>query len=124
MKVFVVEDSPIVRDRLVAMLWDVRDVEVVGEADNPEDAIGGILRAQPHAIVLDIKLRGGSGISVLEAVKRQAPSTVAIMLTNYANPEFKQKCLGLGADFFFDKTADFEKVKDVLEDLRKSGQAA
>ena len=121
MKVFVVEDSPIVRDRLVAMLWDIEEVEVVGEADNPDDALAEILRIHPDVVVLDIKLRGGSGVSVLYELKYHKPSIKTIMLTNYATPEFRQRCLSLGADYFFDKTCEFEKVKDVLQALGASG---
>ncbi|MEW5890522.1 MAG: response regulator transcription factor [Pseudomonadota bacterium] len=123
MRVFVVEDSPIVRDRLVAMLWDIPAVEVVGEADNQADAVTHIQRLCPDVVVLDIKLRQGTGIGVLEDVKRRAPQTTAIMLTNYANPEFRQRCVSLGADHFFDKTVEFEKVKEILEKLVAS-QAA
>ncbi|MFZ5509408.1 MAG: response regulator [Pseudomonadota bacterium] len=117
MRVFVVEDSPIVRDRLVAMLWDIPAVQVVGEADNQADAVTHIQRLGPDVVVLDIKLRQGTGIGVLEDVKRRAPRTTTIMLTNYANPEFRQRCVSLGADYFFDKTVEFEKVKEVLEKL-------
>lgn len=121
MKVFVVEDSRIVRDSLVALLSDIQDVEIVGDADNPDDAFYNILRLQPQVVVLDIKLRGGSGISLLHMLRQQAPSIKTIMLTNYAGPEFRDRCSAIGADYFFDKTGEFEKVKDVLEHLMAAG---
>lgn len=117
MKVFVVEDSPIVQERLVAMLNDIQHVEVVGVADNAAEAIADILRLQPDAAVLDIKLRVGSGIAVLQAIRRQCASIATIMLTNYATQEFRKECLAMGADYFFDKTAEFEKIRDALEEL-------
>lgn len=117
MKVFVVEDSPIVQERLVAMLNDIQHVEVVGVADNAVDAIAGILRLQPDTVVLDIKLRVGSGIGVLQELRRQSSPVAKIMLTNYASLEFRKQCLAMGADYFFDKTAEFEKIKDALKEL-------
>ncbi len=119
MKVFVVEDSPIVQERLLAMLDAIRHVEVVGLADNADDAIADILRLQPDAAVLDIKLRTGSGIDVLREIRRQGASIATIMLTNYAGQEFRKQCLAMGADYFFDKTGEFEKIKEALEALEE-----
>jgi DNA-binding NarL/FixJ family response regulator len=117
MKVFVVEDSPIVQERLLAMLNDIHQVEVAGVADNTDDAIADILRLRPDAVVLDIKLRVGSGIDVLQEIRRQGSASATIMLTNHANPEFRQHCLGLGANYFFDKTCEFEMVKEALAQI-------
>lgn len=117
MKVFVVEDSPIVRDRLIAMLLDMQSVEVVGQADNRIDAVRGIVEQRPDIVVLDIKLRDGTGIDVLQDIKQKLPAIETIMLTNYATAEFRRRCMSLGAGHFFDKTGEFERIKDVLADM-------
>lgn len=117
MKVLVVEDSPIVQERLLAMLDDLHRVEVVGVTDNTDDAIADILRLQPDAVVLDIKLRGGSGIDVLREIRRHGSASASIMLTNHATQEFRRHCMALGADYFFDKTCEFEMVKEALEQI-------
>ncbi|KAB2937690.1 MAG: response regulator transcription factor [Rhodocyclaceae bacterium] len=121
MRVFVVEDSPIVRERLLEMLSEIDGVDVVGDADNADDAIERILRLMPDVAVLDIKLKRGSGIGVLEQIHRQAPRVATIMLTNFAGAEHRQRCLDAGANYFFDKTEEFESVKDALQDLRAAG---
>ncbi len=118
MRVFVVEDSPIVRERLVEMLSEIEGVDVIGNADNADDAVEDILRLHPDVAVLDIKLRSGSGIAVLEQIRRKAPGMATIMLTNYASPEHRQRCLSAGANYFFDKTEEFESIKGALENLR------
>ncbi len=118
MRVYVVEDSPIVRERLLEMLAEIEGVDVVGTADNASEAVEDILRLQPDVAVLDIKLKSGSGIAVLEQIHRQAPGVATIMLTNYASAEHRQRCLGAGANYFFDKTEEFESVKGALQDLR------
>lgn len=114
--VFVVADSPIVRDRLVDLLKSV-PVEVVGYAESAAQAVEQIARALPLAIVLDLRLREGSGLQVLESVKRTAPATTVIMLTNYATPEIKQACLNAGADYFLDKTNEYQNVSKILKQL-------
>ncbi|MCC6880162.1 MAG: response regulator transcription factor [Rhodocyclaceae bacterium] len=121
MRVFVVEDSPIVRERLLEMLAEIEGVDVVGDADNADEAVERILRLKPDVAVLDIKLKRGSGIGVLEQIHRQAPGVATIMLTNFASAEHRQRCLSAGANYFFDKTEEFESVKGALQDLRAAG---
>jgi DNA-binding NarL/FixJ family response regulator len=116
--VFLVEDSALIRNRLLSMLADMPGVEVVGHADNAADAIDGILAAPPRAVVLDIQLKNGSGIDVLRAVKPRLPAVVMIVLTNYATPEYRKPCLALGAEHFLDKTNEFQSIRTILAELR------
>ena len=115
--VFIVDDSPVVRDRLVQLIEDVPQVEIVGQADIAFEAIQSIRRLRPRAVVLDISMPGGSGIYVLETIMKEKPRPTVIMLTNFTTDQYRRKCLQLGADFFFDKSCEFEKVTDVLRTL-------
>jgi DNA-binding NarL/FixJ family response regulator len=114
MRVYVVDDSPLVRERLVALLAAVDGVQVVGTADNAEAGISGIAEAAPDVAILDIRMPEGSGISVLEAIKLREECPTVIMLTNYPYPQYRRRCLDAGADYFFDKSSEFHKVTDVL----------
>ena len=113
-KVFIVEDSPAIRDRLVEMLGELDSVAVVGDAETPGDAIAGILRTNPDYVVLDYQLHGGTAVDVLRTVHAQLPQTVFLVLTNHANPQYRRICLDAGASFFFDKSLEFGKVMDVV----------
>jgi DNA-binding NarL/FixJ family response regulator len=113
-RVFIVEDSPSIRDRLVEMLSELERVTVVGAAETPRDAIAGILRTKPDYVVLDYQLSGGTAVDVLRAVHPQSPETIFLVLTNHANPQYRRICLGAGASFFFDKSLEFGKVRDVI----------
>ena len=115
--VFLVEDSAPIRARLAEMLGDVAGVAIVGEADTPASAIDGILRTRPDSVVLDIQLNGGSGIEVLRKVCPVAPGIVFIMLTNHPDPQYRKICMESGASYFLDKSAEFEKVKEVITSL-------
>lgn len=114
MRVYVVDDSPLVRERLVALLSEVPGVDVVGSAENAEEGIAGIVLKRPDVAILDIRMPSGSGISVLEEVKKREDAPTVIMLTNYPYPQYRKKCMDAGADYFFDKSSEFHKVTEVL----------
>ena len=113
-KVFIAEDSPAIRDRLVEMLDELEGVSVVGDAETPGDAIAGILRTNPNYVVLDYQLNGGTAVDVLRGVHASVPETVFLVLTNHANPQYRRICLDAGASYFFDKSLEFGKVRDVV----------
>src|SRR5947207_12176020 len=101
-KVFIVDDSPIVRERLVSMISELPDVEVIGQAGLPLEAIAAIEELKPDFVVLDISLPGGNGMQVLERIKARNPALRVIMLTNFAFEQYRRRCAELGADYFFD----------------------
>ena len=123
MKVFVVEDSAAVRERLIEMIREIENIEVVGEADTYDAAVSGILSTRPDVAVLDIKLADerGSGIDVLSEVKRGLPAMKAIVLSNYATPQHMKASADAGAEYFLDKSAEFERITEILEQLRGEG---
>jgi CheY-like chemotaxis protein len=117
MKVYIVDDSEIVIERLKTMLSELKEIEIIGQATNPFDAINGIRTLHPNAVILDLQMPGGSGIGVLLSVKRDNPSLTVLILTNYPYPQYRKKCMEAGADFFFDKSTEFEKIPEVLKQL-------
>lgn len=117
MKIFIADDSAVVRERLKIMFSELPGIEIVGEARNVSEALNSIKKLHPDVVILDIKMPGGNGISVLENIKKIELAPVVIMLTNYPYPQYRKKCMDLGADFFFDKSTEFEKVMEVLEQL-------
>jgi len=117
MNVFIVEDSASIRERLAAMLGDIEGVSVVGQAETPAEALEGILRTRPDSVVLDIQLTGGSGLDVLRKAHPQVPATVFIVLTNHADPQYRRICMQAGAAYFFDKSNEIAKVREVISGL-------
>ena len=113
-RVFVVEDSRLIRERLVALIGEIDGVEVVGCAEGVPEAVNGILRTSPHAVVLDISLTPGSGLDVLREVHGKAPAILFIVLTNFANPQYRRICMDAGASHFLDKSCDMDQVKPLL----------
>ena len=105
-RVFLVEDSAPIRERLASLLGEIEGVQVVGEADTAAGATAGIFDTRPDAVVLDIRLAEGSGIDVLREVHPRAPEIVFIMLTNFANPQYRKICMAAGASHFVDKSTE------------------
>ncbi len=117
LKVFVVDDSTILRERLVGMLSEIENVEVIGEAAERDEAIAEITQLKPHVAILDIRLNQGNGIEVLVEIKKSEFSPIVIMLTNYPYVQYREKCMRAGADYFFYKATEFNKVKEVVTKL-------
>ena len=112
--VFLVEDSHPIRQRLEQLLGAVPGVRMVGYADRADEALERIVRLKPDAVVLDLTLAHGSGLDVLRALSVQAPDIAVFVLTNIASEQYRRLCVALGAKGFFDKTTEFEKVRDAI----------
>lgn len=117
LKVVIVDDSALVRERLAAMVSDLEGVELVGQAANASEALEIIQRLKPDAVILDIRMPGGNGIQVLETIKADEAAPVIIILTAFPYRQYRQKCLSAGADYFFDKATEFEQVAEVLKKM-------
>ena len=113
-KVYLVEDSLPVRERLAALLTAAGTNTIVGEAATAKDAIAGILAMRPDAVVADLNLAQGSGFDVLRAVRDAAPEIDFYMLSNFASDPYRRYAETLGARGFFDKSSEFERVRETL----------
>lgn len=117
LKVFIVEDSLPIRERLIELMDEIDGAAVVGVAETPAEAITGILNKRPDLVVLDYQLLGGTGVEVMRAVLPKAPSMVFAVLTNHASPQYRRTCEEAGASWFFDKSTEFGKIKHVIAGL-------
>jgi DNA-binding NarL/FixJ family response regulator len=116
--VFIVDDSDILRERLRSILSDISRVQIVGEAEDAEAAKEFLAVNTPDVVILDVRMPKGSGIDVLEMIKREKPSVKVIVLTNYPYPQYRKRCLELGAEFFLDKSTEFDRLPEVLQQLK------
>ncbi len=120
MKIYIVEDSSIIRGHLIDMLSEIKGIEIAGMSSEPSEAILTIREKRPDLIVLDLMLYGGNGIDVLNVVKNEHPNIIIMVLTNYPYPQYKKRCLELGADYFFDKSTEFIDAIDIIMNLNNS----
>ena len=117
LKVFLVEDSQLLRTRLRAMLSLIPGLQVIAEAETEAEALAGILAKRPDVVVLDLYLSSGNGLEVLRLVKQTHPEIIVIILTNHDNRQYRERCMALNADYFFDKTKHIEEFLHVLKKL-------
>ena len=118
-RVFIVEDSALVRDRLVEVLASLSYVKFVGHAGCVRDALAWIPLARPHVVLLDLGLPDGSGLHVLKGIQTMDPHPAVAIITNYATASLRERCLAAGANAFLDKSLEFHRIPDVLEGLAK-----
>ena len=106
---------------MVTLINELDGFDVAGVAKTIQEAIDGVDELLPDVLILDMSMPGGSGYDVLQAVKQGPSSPLVIVLTNY--PAYRQKCLAAGADYFYDKSAEFDQFLVLLERLKKDAAA-
>ncbi len=117
-RVLLIEDSPLIRKHLVALLEDIERVTICREVDTESAAIAALETMEIDAAVVDLQLREGSGFGVLQHLKAHRPDLLAIVLTNSNTPAMRARSMALGAHHFLDKSSEFERVAELLETLR------
>lgn len=117
MKVFLVEDSPLLCERLVEIIEADGEHAVVGQASTYDDAVGGITATVPDVAIFDIKLACGNGIEALAEARRRRPALIGIVMSNYATPQHRKASAEAGAQYVLDKSADFERINAILGSL-------
>ena len=125
-RVFLVEDSVLIRERLAEGLASGGEIEIVGYADTEAASIRALQDAVCDVVILDLNLKQGNGLTVLQSVRGRCPKPppVIIVFTNFASSHYRKKSVEYGADYFFDKGRDYDRVRDVIERLASPGAAA
>ncbi len=117
MKVLIVDDSAIVRERLIAMVCRIVKAENVSYAEDATEALNSIPKLNPNAVILDTRMPGGNGIDVLLEIRRNNQTVPVIVLADYPYRQYRRKYVEAGADFFFDKSTEFYQVMAALKRL-------
>lgn len=109
---FLVEDSLIIRENLIATLEEILGAQVLGSAVDERGALQWLDSEDRccHLMIVDIFLKSGTGLTVLGRARSLRPEMKLVVLSNYATPEMRQRCLQLGADRVFDKSAELEEL--------------
>ena len=113
----VVEDSPLMRGRIVEQLWELGEVAGITEAEDVPTAIASIDTISPHVVILDFHMPGGNGLDVIRAIRRRNASVTIIIFTSHCSEQIRAACLAEGADFFFSKSGDFSEVEVAVRDV-------
>jgi len=104
---------------LITIISELDGVKIVGESQDTKSAIRDINKNKPDLVILDIRMPGEGGIHVLKVVKEKNPKLTVIIFTDYPYPQYRIKCLESGADYFFDKSTETEKMIETVKRLAK-----
>jgi DNA-binding NarL/FixJ family response regulator len=112
LRTFIVEDSSVIRESLIAALEEMVPLKVVGEAEDGASALRWLEDAQNPCdlVIIDIFLRRGSGMDVLRGLHDRHHNANRVVLTNYATPDIRSRCNGLGASRVFDKSSEIDEL--------------
>jgi DNA-binding NarL/FixJ family response regulator len=117
MKILIADDSSLMRERIKNQVRDFDQVIIVGEAGNGKKAMEMISEFDPDLVVLDLHMPEMGGMEVLRKLKAAKTKTKVCILTNYSYPQYRDRCLALGADYFLSKSDDFEKINFVIANI-------
>lgn len=123
LKTYIVEDSPVIRENLIALLEESAPIEVVGTAEDEMTAVQWIDKPNRDCdlVIVDIYLKGGSGLGVLKAGAGVFRPAKWVVLSNHATPEMRTRCMELGADCVFDKSNEIDELLAYCHQLANSG---
>jgi DNA-binding NarL/FixJ family response regulator len=113
-RAYIVEDSPTIRDNLIETLQELADVEPVGTAATEHEGKRWLAQNDGHwdLAIVDLFLREGSGLNVLEAARKRRPGQKVVVLSNHATRDVRWRCEQLGADAVFDKSTEIDALVD------------
>lgn len=117
----IIDDSPLIVDRLQKMLVMLEGVTISGIGTNIGSGFTLIQEVMPDVVILDIYLEddapAANGLSLLAVITEAFPKILVIMLTNLSGTQYKNKCLKMGAKYFLDKSNEFERIPEILTDI-------
>ena len=119
LKIFIVEDNPVIRDNLVDTLEELAAVETVGVAETEQEGVNWLSQHLPEwdVAIVDLFLKEGSGIGVIEACKDRPIDKKMVVFSNYANEDVRERCFQLGVDRFFDKSREIDALIDYFVEI-------
>ena len=118
-RVYVVEDSPVIRAVLTQRIEDDQRFKVIGYADTATGAIGELQQNLPDILIVDLSLKQGTGYDILAYLRTSdaPPALKTFVLTNFASPAHRRRAMELGAGSFYDKSMQFDDMLDALRTL-------
>ncbi len=126
LRAYIVEDSPTIRENLIETLHELAEVQPVGLADSENEGKRWLAQNPDgwDVAVVDLFLRQGNGLRVVEALRQRRHGQKVIVLSNHATADMRRRCAQLGADAVFDKSTEIDALLDYCIKARGELEAA
>jgi pilus assembly protein CpaE len=121
-RILIVDDIAESRDNVAKLLRFEPDVEVVGLADNGEQAIDLCERLEPHIVLMDVNMPGMDGITATTRITSRQPNTAVIMMSIQNEPEFLRRSMMAGAREFLAKPFSLDELIDSIRHVHQLAQ--
>jgi DNA-binding NarL/FixJ family response regulator len=115
LRVLLVEDSRVLAERLRESLDGLENIEVVRTVSDESTAVAAAREHAVDVIILDLQLKKGTGFGVMRQLGAARPTI--IVFTNYMLPEYQRIARSFGVEYFLDKSVDYERLPQILEDI-------
>lgn len=119
MKFLIADDSAIIRERLQEMLTNYAYVELIGVCENGTDALEAIRNLNPDVAIVDLKMPGLTGLEIIAEIRKENKIIKLILLTFHATDYYRDMATKTGADYFFSKADEFDKLEILIEKLQR-----
>ena len=118
LRTYIVEDNATIRENLIATLEELACIKALGWAETESEARNWLSGHDGawHLCIVDLFLKQGSGLGVLEACRNRGPAQRVVVLSNYATADMRRRCVQLGADAVFDKSNEIDALVDYCMD--------
>ncbi|MCR6477667.1 response regulator [Variovorax sp. ZS18.2.2] len=126
LQTYVVEDNLTIRENLIGTLEELTCTTVVGFAETEDHARAWLLHADNKwdLAIVDLFLKQGSGLGVLQACRSRSPTQKVVVLSNYATPDIRRRCAEFGVDAVFDKSNEIDALVDFCIQQAKALRAS
>ena len=109
-RILIVDDHPLMREGMRALVSSYADIEVAGEAADGEEAHRKVLRTKPDVVVMDLHMPGTNGVDATRAILQAAPATRVLVLTMFEDDESVFAAMRAGASGYLIKGAQQEEI--------------
>ena len=123
MKVLIADDSRLMRERIRETISIFSEVEIVCETENGVQTLEELNKHNPDLAILDIRMPDKNGLEILKEFRTKNKTTKVIILTNYAYDQYKDRAFENGADYFYSKSEEFDKIAAVVASILKNGSS-
>ena len=115
--VLIADDSSTIRRRISNLLSKIPRIGDIYEAVDGQMAVDRIKKLTPRIVILDLRMPKMSGLQVLGNIQKNGSGPTFVVLTNFPLANYRDLCKRAGADYFLDKSKEFEKLPDIIREI-------